>query len=562
MKYEKEILASFKRLGFMPRLGQVEGCNKILIEFIDNKKTDVVLTAPTGSGKSIIGVVVPETLNALLGGGDDLRSVIGMHQNSLVEQYAETFEGHDSVLQIKGASNYSCGVMNDTAEHCVSATLHSMPSSTDLKDKHCRKCVFNQLKKKRNKVNHLITNYSFIFVDRMLADILEPRLCYVWDEAHTLNDVFTDHNAVHVSAKRLKGFIADVSGRSIGAKISIELMKLLAQVEKNQVTDSNYMKFVETLGNMYGQTKTYFESQMEDCVRRGDFHEFKSHGNMAKKYGNLNCKISDLISYKYPHVFDANADMKEFTIKAIFIGKMFDVLRNSKYNLFMSATLTEDFINVTMDLNPNTTAFIRLPSSFPKENKKVLFVRPLLNLNYQSMQKKETTDAIQRNVASIVKHHAELNESGVIFVPSFKVCEMISTALRKCKLKMTVFEHKQGEKAVDVIDKFKNFKGVGVLISPSIFEGVDLPDEASRFQIITKVPWPSLGEKRMKYISTTHSNIYQAITLHKLVQCLGRSIRSEVDHAASYILDQHGFNLLTNSANIWFDEFSFGYIDI
>lgn len=548
-------------MGFTPRTGQVEGINQILVEFLDNKKTDVVLTAPTGSGKSIIGVVIPETLRAILK-DDNKPSVIGMHQNSLAEQYAATFAGHESVLQVKGASNYQCAVMNDNAEHCVSSNLHSMPSASDLKNKHCNKCEFNRLKKMRNKVDHLVTNYSFIFVDRMLANILEPRLCYVWDEAHTLNDVFTDHNAVHVSTKRLKSFMSDVSGKSVGTKVSVDLMKLLNQLEGNMVTETNYIKFVETLGNLYGLTKTYFENQMEDCIRRGDFHEFKMHGAMVKKYGNLNCKISDLLSYKYPHVFDANTDMKEFTIKAIFIGKMFDVLRNSKYNLFMSATLTKEFIDTTMNLNPNTTAFVKLPSNFPKENKRVLFVRPMLNLNYQSMQKKETVNALQKMVASIVKHHDDLNERGVIFVPSFKVCEMIANSLRKSKPKMKIFEHIQGEKIAEVIERFKKFNGAGVLISPSIFEGVDLPDDMSRFQIITKVPWPSLSDKRMKHISTNHSNIYRAITLHKLVQCLGRSVRSEIDHATSYILDQHGFNLLTDPSNIWFDEFSLGYVDI
>ena len=81
MKYEKEILKAFDNLGFTPRPGQLEGINKILIEFIDNEKKDVCLVAPTGSGKSIIGAVVPEALNLVLGNFENLKSVIGMHQN-------------------------------------------------------------------------------------------------------------------------------------------------------------------------------------------------------------------------------------------------------------------------------------------------------------------------------------------------------------------------------------------------------------------------------------------------------------------------------------------------
>lgn len=562
MKYEKEILASFKKLGFVPRAGQVECCNKILIEFVDNKKTDVCLVAPTGSGKSIIGVVVPEALKTINEYQEPLTTVIGMHQNSLVEQYGATFVGRDDVIQIKGANNYPCNVLNSTAEHCVSSTVHSIPNGHVLKDKHCRNCAFDKLRKLRNKTEHLITNYSFIFIDRMSAGILDARLCYVWDEAHLLNDAFTNHNAINVSLKRLKEFVVDVTNTSAGAKVIVELIKLIAQLENNAVTEKNYTTFITTLCSAYEIAKMYFAQQTESCISNGDFHLYKKYSSLARKYDDLYSKISDFFKYNYKHVFDANTENKEFVIKAIFIGDMFNVLRNSKYNLFMSATLTEDYIKTTMALDAKTTAFIKLDSMFPKENKEVLFVKPLLNLNYQSMQSKTTVDAITLAINSIVSHHAERSESGIIFVPSFNVCEFVATSLRKHVRNVKVFEHKRGERATDIVKSFKQHNNNGVLISPSIFEGIDLPDDISRFQILTKVPWPSLGDKRVKYISDNYPNVYRAITLHKLVQCLGRSVRSETDHATSYVLDQHGYNLLTSKENIWFDESVFDFIEL
>lgn len=562
MKYENEILASFAKLGFTPRIGQVECCDKILVEFVDNNKTDVCLVAPTGSGKSIIGIVVPETLRTITNYSEHLLSVVGMHQNSLVEQYSNTFKAHDSVIQVKGANNYSCDVLNSTADNCTLSTIHSIPNGTSLKEKHCNRCEYNKLKKLRNKTEHLITNYSFIFIDRMQAGILDARLCYVWDEAHLLNDVFSDHNAVHVSVKRLKEFIVDVSNTLIAAKITLELIKLIAQLDGNKVTDTNYTKFITTLVELYLTAKTYFEEQTESCIERGDFHLFKKYSTLSKKYGNLYSKIADLLRYNYTCVFDANNDYKEFVIKAVFIGEMFNALRNSKYNLFMSATLTEEYIRTTMALNAKTTAFIKLESLFQKENKEVLFVKPLLTLNYQSMQKKTTIDAMTLAVNSIVKHHEEKNESGIIFVPSFNVCEFIAASLRKHIKAIKIFEHKRGEKAADIVNAFKKYAGNSVLISPSIFEGIDLPDDVSRFQIITKVPFPSLADKRIKYILDNYPKVYQAVTLHKVVQCLGRSVRSETDHAVTYVLDQHGYNLLTSAENIWFNEVVFDFIEL
>jgi len=561
-KYEQQILEAFAHLRFKPRDNQVEHIDLILRTFIDDKKKDIILSAPTGSGKSIIGVVVPEALNKILGNQTHLRSVIGMHQNILAEQYSNTFKGNDAVVQIKGAANYDCAVMDDTAENCIASSLYTMENGEELREMHCSRCKFDRLKKIRNSVNHLVTNYSFIFVDRMVANILKPRLCYVWDEAHLLSDTFTEHNAVFVSAKRLKDFLKDVSEYPIGLRFGPEIKQMTKDIEKNEIDDSNYIEFVIELKELYGQAKAYFEREMEDCIRRREIHGIKKLGKLSKKYTNLSCKIADLVAFNYPHVFDLNIDTHEFAIKPIFMGKMFDVIRNSEYNLFMSATLSEAFAKETMGLDAETTAYIKLPSAFPPENKNVLFVQPLLNLNYQSMQKKETVDTLKEAVRKIVKFHDDLGESGIVLAPSFVVAEMMAEELRKSKLKMTVFEHVRGEKGAVILQQFKAFHGQGVLISPSIFEGVDLPGDLSRFQIIVKTPWPSLGDKRTKMISTSYPKVYKAIALHKLIQGLGRSIRSAEDHATSYILDQHGYALLMDPMNIWADEFSGNIINI
>lgn len=560
IQYETIIRDSFATMGFEPRPGQIEGVNLILTEFINNKKTDVVLVAPTGSGKSIVGVVVAEALSRLVESGP-LKSVFGMHQNVLVDQYGATFAEHKLVMQIKGTANYRCGVMDDSAENCVSANLHSMNDADALRKKHCDSCEYNALRKRRNAVDHLITNYSFVFVDRMYAGLLEPRLIYVWDEAHMLNDVFTEHNAIYVSVQRLKYFLTDLSGHKIQG-VEDTVRRLLEQLESGKVNDSNYIEFITPLRDAYLASKEFFEKGMFSALFSKDFQRFKKFGALYKKYGNLSCKISDLLKYDYEHVFDYNADREEFSIKSIFIGKMFDVIRNSKYNLFMSATLSEDFISYTMDLDVKSTAFVRMPSHFPKENKKVVFVEPMMNLNVETMKKPETIKGIQSAVVRIVRSHTDLGDSGIVMVPSFILGEKVADALRKSKVKTTIFEHVRGEKVAVVLEKFKKFKGPCVLVSPSVFEGVDLAGDVSRFQIVTKVPWPSLGDKRMKLIADTHKKMYKAITLHKLIQSLGRSVRSQDDYAATYILDKHGFNLLRDSMNVWDDEFESYFVNI
>jgi len=98
-----------------------------------------------------------------------------------------------------------------------------------------------------------------------------------------------------------------------------------------------------------------------------------------------------------------------------------------------------------------------------------------------------------------------------------------------------------------------------VLISPSLFEGVDLPDDASRFQIIVKAPYASLGDNRIKYIAENHKDIYSLNTILKIVQGCGRSVRSQNDHCTTYFLDNNIRWLWNSDDNIWKNEFETKY---
>lgn len=77
-----------------------------------------------------------------------------------------------------------------------------------------------------------------------------------------------------------------------------------------------------------------------------------------------------------------------------------------------------------------------------------------------------------------------------------------------------------------------------VLLSPSMMEGVDLADDASRFQVLCKVPFPYLGDKVVKKRKSRDPKWYPFQTVKAVIQSMGRSIRNETDHATSYILDE------------------------
>ena len=562
MKFEKEILESFSGLGMTPRENQVPFINDVIEAFFERKKKYVVLNAPTGTGKSIIGAVIADVINRLK--GTKLASLILMHNNALTKQYYQTFSGfgEDRYIQLKGANNYKCDALSTddkegliNAENCAQQKFRQ-EGLDDVLQKYCNKCQYARLKRLKNVTKNIITNFSYYFVDRQFSNVFEARDVVIWDEAHTINDAFCEHNAIYFSKERLHKFYEELADiLKLGDLEIFKQLKMVQQhLEAGKINETNYKSYLKVLLDAY--KSAYNEAQRIADESGYDIQKYTKYSKVAKKYFNLGCKIGDLLEYNYEHIFEFNEKTLEATVKPIFIGTMFEqALVHSDYNLFMSATISKEYITETLALKEEDVEFVKVPPTFPKEHKQIIFF-DTQNLNYRSMQDPATVAKLCANSAKIVKVHVEqFQENGIILTPSFVVTEKLAEAIRKSGTKVQIFEHKRGEKAEPLIEAFKKSKGLAVLLSPSMYEGIDLPGDLSRYQIIVKAPFPSLAEKRMDYILKNHQKIYNLLTIQKLVQGGGRSVRSMDDYAVTYILDSNAQRLFNNSLNVWKDEF-------
>lgn len=572
MKYETHINEAFKRLGFNPRVGQREAVDKIISACLDAKKRNVILCAPTGTGKSIIGAVAAEALTLAKGGSDlsPKSSISITATNVLARQYSETFQElakDKKYIMIKGAANYPCTALSTQEEELngESCAWYTMVSSKgdfdDVVKEHCDRCEYLDVKKKKNTVRHLTTNYSYFFIDRMYTGKFEDRDLLVWDEAHLVNDLFSEHNAIHFSQKKIQAYAQEIV--DIVKMMDLKMAKTLTAIaadcgKKDKINDKNYQSYLRALHEVYTYAATEANTAAEKALRSSQTGAYSKLTRLAKKYEGLGCKIDDFFKYAYEHVFEYKEEDKSISVKPIFVGTMMEALQCSQHNLFMSATVSEDFMITTLNLKKEDTAFIKLDPTFPKENKEVVFF-DVQSLSYTSLQNPDTVKTLRKNVSRIAKKHIEEGERGIILTPSFKlqneIIEELQPQIKSGTFKL--FDHQQGEKLEHVLKLFKAYTGgPAILISPAMFEGVDLPGDLSRFQILVKAPYPSLGDKRMKFILDHHPNIYQGITVMKMVQGAGRSVRSPTDHAVTYCLDLNGQRLFSSSTNIWKNEFS------
>ena len=64
-----------------------------------------------------------------------------------------------------------------------------------------------------------------------------------------------------------------------------------------------------------------------------------------------------------------------------------------------------------------------------------------------------------------------------------------------------------------------------------------MKDDLSRFQIIIKMPFASLADKRIQQKIAINNEWYVAEMFRSFVQAAGRSTRSEDDYSVTYVLD-------------------------
>ena len=88
-----------------------------------------------------------------------------------------------------------------------------------------------------------------------------------------------------------------------------------------------------------------------------------------------------------------------------------------------------------------------------------------------------------------------------------------------------------------IIEEFKSSTDANVLVSPSVNEGVDLPGDECRFQIIYKIPYPDLGDRQISMRNAIDPKWYDYKTSLSLVQTHGRGMRFEDDYCTTYFID-------------------------
>ena len=112
----------------------------------------------------------------------------------------------------------------------------------------------------------------------------------------------------------------------------------------------------------------------------------------------------------------------------------------------------------------------------------------------------------------------------------------------------------QGNTREDTIKRFESSHKPVILVGAGLKDGVDFKGDKCRYQILFKMPYPSLAGKQVNIRMHYDQSWYAYQTVMPLMQAYGRGIRDMDDYCVMYVLDSD-FDRLLNQHRYLFNEY-------
>ena len=499
------------KLKYPARPQQESLCEETMQAF-DDGKTIVMLEAPTGTGKSYFAMMIMRQYREKIHAKAkfDLLTCTKMLQT----QY---FEDFDFINNLWGKSNYRCEKYNTDCEFGK--------DMCDLNKTRCEACPYDEaLKNWKSGVVSLTNFHLFDMYAIFVPDILEQRNAdvLVIDEAHNFEELFSDFISVSLSFRYLKRF-----------KLPNEKLAFYEKVLKKIDVMEDFITLLEE--HVVVDIRAAI-TEMEELVKSANI----SNKEFIKLIRDGNGLI-DKIGY-FKTQYEADPDNwvierqlnqnDEVTLKAepVWSAEYLKELVWSRYKhvILMSGTMLDlRMFSELMGVEDDKTHWISIDSPFPLEN------RPVYYIPVGKMTKDNKEEAFNDMIPYIKKILKKYKDSkGIIHTNTYELSNWISDHIKNERL---IFHDNTSKD--EALFKHQRVKEPTVLVSPSMTTGVDLKDDLSRFQIILKMPYPSLASKKVKKRLEVKPEWYSWKTVADLVQTYGRSVRSETDYADTFILD-------------------------
>ena len=478
-----------KFTGFRP--GQLEIATKIAA----CKKYAFLLDAPTGVGKSLIAATVQKLL--------DKQVVYVCTTKQLQDQLLKDFP---YARTLKGRGNYPCAKYPKmfprvTAEDCTKSTAR--PCEVE------EQCAYIASNSAALSSPLAVLNTSYFLTEANFVEGFSGLDYLVIDEFDTTEEILMGFVEVLITQKQLD--------------------QLELQPPRFKTKFESWIEWTRGALDILEPRLISIKRELESSWATTDFDLMREEKMLARLVGKLRFFIKEVDKN---WVWFPGEDRWSF--KPVWIAKYAhtNLWKHSKQVLGMSATILDRFqVSRNTGLEFENVEYMQLSSPFPKENRPVYY-EPCANVINKEMD--SALPALTKRIKVLFEKHSD--EKILLHTVSYRVAKYLKENLRSER----IMTHDLKTRA-QVLENFKTTKRPMVLLSPSMDRGVDLPDEECRVVIIAKVPYPDLGDPQINkrvHASQDGSRWYAHKAVSKIIQMSGRAVRSETDHAVTYILDE------------------------
>lgn len=417
--------------------------------------------------------------------------------------------------------------------------------------------------------SHSIFNYSsFLALIPSKKNLLSRELL-VLDEGHLLETELVKFRGLTISKRRWKRYVSDLKivdfgfddikrwidflieletkmlnllgNSSVAESLAIERkVKYRWSTNKKKKSNENNNRIVsssdlfesdEQISKQYEDLSIHANNTLTDEVAADAIRDTE---RLTRTINNI---ISDPENWIVSDVIKENYEVVKVEFKPLDISKYCKaVFDKCSKTIIMSATILNynTFCrNIGISPENDEVKFIQVPSDFPVENRPI-YPMNVAYLNYNNLQLQETKSAITNAIDNLMTIHNK--HKGIIHTTSYEQLNFIKDNISKDNARRLIVTDPEIQRE-EVVQEHFYAKKPTVLISPSLHTGLDLKEDLSRFQIITKVPYPNKSDRWINAKRNKVPEWYYWQTGLKLVQAYGRSVRSKDDWARTYILD-------------------------
>jgi Rad3-related DNA helicase len=541
----KKDLAKYK-----PRKEQKEALSFIESEYQKNKLNKFfLLNLPVGSGKSHLALMIADWYKKNV----NKMAKVDIITNSkiLQDQYSGTYE---SISDLKGKENYEC---ESYACSCAQGAEFNRLNKTT-----CESCPYNSSRESFISGGISLTNfYLYILYAIYNPKLLESRDARVLivDEAHEFDDVMSDFVSIKITETIVKKF------KFAGEYDIIKKLKSITSI-------TQYVDFLRFLSGEIITTVESMEGGMKSEPRnvREDKRDLKISKVLKTKNSDVKVMqlINDLKQYQtkieiflkeykdnpnnwvLEAGYNEKLKQKELSLEPIWAYDYLDKYVFSNYDMvvLMSGTILDKNLFCQLNgLDVSKAVYYSIGSPFPLKNRPIYYM-PVGKMSYKS--KDETFKRYIPYIQKLLDKYK--NKKGIIHTNSFELAKWIQNSIKDPRL---IF-HDSSNKD-EMLKYHKESDEPTVIVSPSMDTGVSFDNDDARFQIIAKVPYPSLASQKNKLRQSNNPDWYSWKTVSGIIQMTGRPVRSNLDYADTIIIDGGFGDVIKHSSQFlpdWIQE--------